>query len=150
MENKQLEERFEQIVESREPFVDGRGRIDNFDLKFPVSMANIITSKKGTVRANHYHPEQLQQVLVVSGSYLSVAKDLSIQDSELRFLVVKTGQLSIMPPMVAHTMIFLEDCTFINLVPNEREHQNFGKHTVPYVLVKPEEIKNYIEKYKGK
>jgi len=60
---------------------------------------------------------------------------------------IKAGDLVITPPNVAHTMIFLEDSTLLNLVAGEREHENFGKHTIPYELVKHEEILMYKEKH---
>ncbi|MDO8563587.1 MAG: hypothetical protein Q7R87_01110 [Nanoarchaeota archaeon] len=145
MQNK-IKERKEQVIKTSNPFVDGRGRIDNYELIFPVNMANIITSKSNTIRANHYHPEQLQQVLIISGKYISVYKDLTNPDSEIKTHIVEAGDLVVTPPMIAHTMIFLEDCIFINLVPGNRDHDKFGTHTVPYELVKKEEIGDYIKK----
>src|SRR3989338_11031691 len=100
----EIKQRREFIVKSKDPFKDQRGIIDNYELIFPVNMANIITSKKGTIRANHFHPEQLQQVLIVSGSYISVYKDLSVSDSEIKSHVVKVGDLVVTPPMIAHCM----------------------------------------------
>ena len=140
-------ERFEYIIKSKNPFKDQRGIIDNYDLIFPVNMANIITSKKGSIRANHYHPEQLQQCLLVSGRYISVFKDLTVPNAKVRSQIIRAGDLAVMPPMIAHTMIFLEDSAFINLVPGNRDHDKFGQHTVPYPLVTPEEAKKYIEQY---
>ena len=146
--NTEEKERDEYVIKSKNPFNDARGVIENYDLIFPVNMANIITSKAGSLRANHYHPEQLQQVLVVSGKYISVYKDLTIQNAPIKSQIVQAGDLAVMPPMVAHTMIFLKDCIFINLVGGNRDHDKFGKHTVPYELVKPNEIGNYLEKFK--
>jgi dTDP-4-dehydrorhamnose 3,5-epimerase-like enzyme len=142
-----IKEREEYVIKTKNPFKDERGVIDNYDLIFPVNMANIITSKPGNVRANHYHPEQLQQVLIVTGKYISVSKDL-IGDGKVNVKVVEAGDLVVTPPMVAHTMIFLEDTTFINLVPGNRDHDKFGQHTIPYELVKKEEVQQYIDKYK--
>lgn len=140
-------ERKEYIIKTKNPFEDARGRIDNYDLTFPVNMANIITSKGGSLRANHYHPEQLQQVLIVSGSYISVFKDLSVPNGAVHSHVAKAGDLVVTPPMVAHCMIFTQDCTFINLVPGNRDHDKFGQHTVPYKLVSEEEAKQYIKNH---
>lgn len=144
-----LKERQEYIVKSSNPFVDARGRIDNYDMIFPVNMANIITSKAGSIRANHYHPEQLQQCLLVSGRYVSVYKDLAHPDFPVRSQVICAGDLSVMPPMVAHTMIFIEDSIFLNLVPGNRDHDKFGEHTIPFTLVKPEEAQMFIDKHKA-
>lgn len=150
MNNVIVKERVEYIIKSKNPFADARGVIDNYDLIFPVNMANIITSKGGSLRANHYHPEQLQQVLIISGRYISVSKDLCVPNAKINVIIANAGDLVVTPPMVAHTMLFLEDCTFINLVPGNRDHDKFGQHTIPYELVKKEEIQSYINKYDSK
>ena len=111
-------------------------------------MANIIVSKAGSIRANHFHPEQLQQVLLVSGKYISVFKDLLMPNSKTHSQIINAGDLAVMPPMVAHTMIFLEDSTFINLVGGNRDHDKFGQHTVSYELVPSAEAQEYINKHK--
>lgn len=144
-----LKERKEFIIKSNAPFADARGRIDNYDLVFPVNMANIIMSKTGSIRANHFHPEQLQQCLLVSGKYISVFRDLTISDAPTCSHIIRAGDLAVMPPMVAHTMIFVEDSVFVNLVGGNRDHDKFGEHTVPFILVKPEETQAYIEKHKA-
>ncbi|MDP1729408.1 MAG: hypothetical protein Q8L27_04355, partial [archaeon] len=122
---------------------------DNYDMIFPVNMANIITSTKSSIRANHYHPEQLQQALLISGKYISVHKDLTDKNSPIHSHIVKAGDLVVTPPMVAHTMIFVEDSIFINLVPGNRDHDKFGQHTIPFILVNNEQAKLYLEKHKS-
>lgn len=148
MEKDEIKEREEYVIKTKDPFVDARGRIDNYELVFPVNMANIITSAAESMRANHYHPEQLQQVLIVSGRYISVYKDLISPKSRIKSHVVQAGDLVVTPPMIAHTMIFLEETVFINLVPGNRDHDKFGIHTIPYELVRKEEIKEYLERFK--
>ncbi len=148
IKKQEFKERKEYVIKTTNPFVDNRGRIDNYELVFSVNMANTITSKAGTMRANHYHPEQLQQVLIVSGKYISVYKDLSVPNSETKSHVVQAGDLVVTPPMIAHCMIFLEDTIFINLVPGNRDHDKFGFHTVPYQLVSQDQAQAWISKHK--
>ena len=148
MEQKLPEEKIERVIKTTNPFKDERGIIDNYDLEFPVNMANTITSKAGSVRANHYHPEQLQQVLLVSGKYISVYKDLTNPKSQIKHHLIQAGDLVVTPPIVAHTMIFLEDSIIINLVPGNRDHDKFGVHTIKYELVPESEKERYIQMYK--
>jgi len=123
-------------------FVDSRGKILNYELTEPINMIGYIESKKGTVRANHYHPIQEQKCLLVKGQYISVIKDLSIENGQIETKLVNEGDIAIIKPNVAHTMIFTEDSIFLNLVRGEREHSNYGiTHTIPYILV-DEETKN--------
>ncbi|MBI2057052.1 hypothetical protein HYT91_02240 [Candidatus Pacearchaeota archaeon] len=143
-------EKVEKIIKAVEPYIDARGKIENYHLPQKINLLATITSKKGSMRANHYHPEQEQMCLVISGSYVSVYKDLTIPNSQIRHQIIKAGDLSIMPSNVAHTMIFLEDSVFLNLVNGERDHDKFGEHTIKYELVKPQEIDHYLHLYSKK
>ena len=44
-------------------FIDKRGVISNHELTEPINLIGMIQSKKGTIRANHYHPQQEQKVI---------------------------------------------------------------------------------------
>ena len=71
------------------------------------------------MRGNHYHPIQTQKCLLIKGSYISITKDLSVNNSVVETRLIREGDLSTIPPYVAHTMIFLEDSIFLNLVNGE-------------------------------
>ena len=112
-------------------------------------MIGYLESKKATIRGNHYHPIQTQQCLLIKGSYISVTKDLLNKDSVVETRLIKEGELSIIPPNVAHTMVFLEDSVLLNLVNGEREHENYGiTHTISYNLVGEQLGKNLVNSYK--
>lgn len=142
-----LKERYETIIKGADLFEDVRGVISNYHLPEGINLVSTITSKAGTMRANHYHPVQEQKVLITSGKFISVYKDLLHPDSSIKHHLISAGDLIITPPMVAHTMIFLEDTVFLNLVNGNRDHDKFGEHTIPFVLVKQEEKEGYIKKY---
>jgi nucleoside-diphosphate-sugar epimerase/SAM-dependent methyltransferase/dTDP-4-dehydrorhamnose 3,5-epimerase-like enzyme len=126
----------EYIIKGGNEYVDERGSIYNYELTEPINLIGTITSKKGTVRANHYHPIQEQKCLLVKGKYISVIKDLSNPKSNVETRVINEGDIAVIQPNVAHTMVFLEDSIFLNLVRGEREHENYGiTHTFPYELV---------------
>jgi len=121
-------------------FIDKRGKISNFDLPEPINMIGYIESKKGTMRANHYHPVQEQKCLLIKGQFISIYKDLVDEKSTKVTHVVNEGEMIITQPNVAHTMIFTKDTIFLNLVRGEREHENYGiTHTIPYKFVDEEE-----------
>ena len=121
-------------------FIDERGKISNFDLPEPINMIGYIESKKGTMRANHYHPVQEQKCLLIKGQFISIYKDLVDEKSTKVTHVVNEGEMIVTQPNVAHTMIFTEDTIFLNLVRGEREHKNYGiTHTIPYKFVDEEE-----------
>ena len=47
----------EHVRDGEDHFVDKRGMISNHELTEPINLIGLIDSKKGTIRANHYHPQ---------------------------------------------------------------------------------------------
>ncbi len=130
-------------------YVDTRGKISNHELTEPINLIGLINSKKGTIRANHYHPQQEQKCLFTKGQIIEIYKDILNPNSPKITQVVNEGQLSIIKPNVAHTMVFTKDTTFLNLVRGEREHDNYGiTHTIKHLFVDEEEKNLLLECYK--
>ena len=128
-------------------FVDDRGKISNHELTEPINLIGLIDSKKGTIRANHYHPQQEQKCLFTKGQIIEIYQDIINPNSPKITQVVQEGQLSIIKPNVAHTMVFTKDTTFLNLVRGERDHDNYGiTHTIKHMFVDEVE-KNMLLKY---
>jgi len=138
----------EYIIRGGNDFVDDRGKISNYELTEPINLIGYIESKAGTVRANHYHPIQEQKCLLVKGKYVSVVKDLSDPKASVQTRIINEGDIAVIHPNVAHTMVFLEDSIFLNLVRGDRDHENYGiTHTIPYKLVDDEFRDNILENY---
>ena len=130
-------------------FVDSRGKISNHELSEPINMIGLIDSKKGTIRANHYHPQQEQKCLFVKGQIIEIFQDNLNPNSPKITQVVNEGQLSTIKPNVAHTMVFTKDTLLLNLVRGEREHENYGvTHTIRHVLVNEDEKNLLLSCYK--
>jgi len=130
-------------------FVDDRGTISNHELTEPINLIGMIESKKGTIRANHYHPQQEQKCLFTKGQIIEVFQDIVNPNSPKITQLVNEGQLSIIKPNVAHTMVFTKDTTFLNLVRGERDHENYGiTHTIKHVFVDEKEKNLLLECYK--
>ncbi len=125
----------ESIRKIKPEFADERGAISNV-LEEPINHVAIITSKKGAIRANHYHPEQIQYVYLISGKFESVSKDLRKgDDAEVETITIEAGDLVTTPPMIAHAMRFLEDSVMLNMTTDDRDPANFDKHTKKYKLI---------------
>ena len=130
-------------------FADERGVISNHELTEPINLIGLIESKKGTIRANHYHPQQEQKCLFTKGQIIEIFQDIINAKSPKITQVVNAGQLSIIKPNVAHTMVFTKDTTFLNLVRGERNHENYGiTHTIKHVFVDDKEKDMLLECYK--
>ena len=139
----------EHVRNGENEFIDARGKISNHELTEPINMIGLVDSKKGTVRANHFHPQQEQKCLFTKGQIIEVFRDLLNPNSPKITQVVNEGQLSIIKPNVAHTMVFTKDTTFLNLVRGEREHDNYGvTHTIRHILVDEQEKNLLLSCYK--
>ena len=139
----------EHVRKGEKEFVDERGKISNHELPEAINLIGLIDSKKGTVRANHYHPIQEQKCLVTKGQFISVYQDLLNKNSPKITHVVDEGQLIVTKPNTAHAMVFPKDTVFLNLVRGEREHDNYGvTHTIRHVLVDNEEKDLLLNCYK--
>ena len=139
----------EHIKDGENLFLDARGTISNHELTEPINLIGLIESKKGTLRANHYHPQQEQKCLFTKGQIIEIFQDIINPNSPKITQVVNAGQLSIIKPNVAHTMIFTKDTTFLNLVRGERDQDNYGiTHTIKHVFVDEKEKKMLLDCYK--
>ena len=146
---KELYQELEYLQRGEKEYIDERGKISNYELTEPINLIGYIDSKAGTVRANHYHPIQEQKCLLIKGKYISVIKDLADPNAVVETNIINEGDLSVIKPNVAHTMVFLEDSIFLNLVRGEREHENYGiTHTIPYTLVDEDMRKELVDNYK--
>ena len=111
------------IKKGEKEFVDKRGKISNHELPEPINLVGYIESKKGTIRANHFHPIQEQKCILVKGQFISLYQDLLNEKAPKITHVVNEGDLIITKPNVAHAMVFTQDSIFFNLVRGEREHK---------------------------
>jgi len=146
---KENKNNLEEIFKGQNEFVDYRGKISNYELSEAINLVGYIESKKGTVRANHFHPIQEQKCLLIKGQFISVYQDLINDKSEKVSHLVNEGDLIVTKPNVAHAMVFTKDSIFLNLVRGEREHKNYGiTHTLPCKIVSDEDKKNLLNTYK--
>ena len=74
-----------------------------------IGQVNILVSRKGSIRGNHYHKISTESFYVVSGSVeVSGFKD---NETDKRFF--KTGDFFQIKPYVVHSMTFPEDCVLV-------------------------------------
>ena len=146
-----LNKELEYVKDGENEYIDNRGKISNHELTEPINLIGLISSKKGTMRANHYHPQQEQKCLFTKGQIIEVYQDILNPNSNKVTQVVNEGQLSIIKPNVAHTMVFTKDTTFLNLVRGERDHENYGiTHTIKHNFVSEKEKNLLLSCYKFK
>ncbi|NRA64532.1 MAG: cupin domain-containing protein [Pseudobacteriovorax sp.] len=125
------------IVELEVPHKDERGVIQPLvdeDMKSAV----MIESKKGTVRANHFHKTDWHYCLVISGSIDYYHRPVG-DSNPPKHTLVKTGQTFFTPPMVEHAMVFPEDTKFLCLGKNSRDQEVY-ENDITRIKLYPEEV----------
>jgi quercetin dioxygenase-like cupin family protein len=123
------------IVPLEKPFVDARGSIQPL-VDVDMKSALMISSKKGSIRANHYHKSDWHYCYVVSGSIDYFERPVGSKDAPKK-ITVKAGQLFFTPPMVEHAMKFPEDTVFLTLSRNKRDPAHYEDDLIRTELVKP-------------
>lgn len=114
-------------------FSDWRGDIYNV-FEGRVGHVALITSKKDTVRANHYHKEDQQYIYLVSGAYESHSCPID-NPSQKQVLKVKAGDIVYTPPLLAHAQKFTEDSVFLALSTREREEGKYEDDTIAFPVI---------------
>jgi len=116
------------IVPLETPFVDDRGAIQPLVDRMMRS-AVMIESKKGALRANHYHKTDWHYCYVISGCIEYYHRPTGNED-EPEMLLVKQGQMVFTPPMIDHGMKFPEDTVFLTLSRNPRDQATYEADVV--------------------
>jgi quercetin dioxygenase-like cupin family protein len=117
-------------------FVDERGGITRLldDGKTTIRSVLLITSKKGTVRSNHYHKKDTHHIYMISGAMEYYEKPVNGK-GRLKRTVVRTGDIVFTPSMAIHATRFLEDSVFIALSIKSRNQKAYEKDTVRVKLI---------------
>ena len=124
------------LVELEKPFVDDRGSIQPL-VDLMMKSAVLITSKKGSFRANHYHKTDWHFCYVMEGCIEYFHRPTG-SDADPEVLLVKAGQMVFTPPMVDHGMKFPEDTTFLALSRNPRDQASYEADVVRIDMIDTE------------
>lgn len=113
--------------------VDARGAITNL-FEGRIEHIALITSKKGTVRANHYHKKDHQFIYLISGAFESHSVDIH-DTSKRQVLEIKPGDIVESPALIAHAQKFTEDSVFLALTTLQREEGKYEEDTIAYPVI---------------
>jgi len=115
-------------------FSDDRGEIKTIIEGRPFSSVLRISSKKGAIRANHYHKEDYHYCLLESGRMEYYERPVGSSEKP-SCTVIRAGQVFYTPPMAEHAMKFLEDSVFWCFSRNSRKQENYESDTVRVQLI---------------
>lgn len=106
------------LVDLPKPFEDERGSIQPL-VDMQMESCVLITSRKDTVRANHYHQTDWHFCYVLSGMITYYHRPHGSTEPPEK-IVIKPGQMFFTPPLVDHAMVFPEDTMFLTWGRNSR------------------------------
>lgn len=115
-------------IQSLHYYEDERGRIDNF-LARPLGSFAVISSKKGTIRAEHYHLKDWHYCWVSKGEILYFERPVG-SDELPKVTTVTEGQMFFTPPGVEHSMLFMEDTVFTCMGKLTRKQEDYENDLV--------------------
>lgn len=125
-------------VDHIEPeFVDERGgiaRIVDQD-KFPIRAVLRITSKAGTIRANHYHKKDHHYIYMESGAAEYSERPSDDESVPVETVKIGPGDLVLSNPRIIHAVKFLEDTVFYSFTTEKREQDQYEGDTVRIKII---------------
>ena len=118
-------------------FVDYRGAITRIinEPKVKIKAVLIITQKKGTIRGNHYHKKDYHWVYCASGKFRYYEKNMKKKSNKVTSVILKSGDLVLSKPHVAHAMKALEDTVFWAITTERRQQSSYEADTVRLDIV---------------
>ncbi|QWE29017.1 hypothetical protein [Polynucleobacter sp. AM-7D1] len=128
----------EGLVSLEPAHVDARGTIQSL-VNFPMKNLSLITSKKGSVRSNHYHVTDWHYMYVLAGSFDYFYRPTGT-DSQPSVIRVNAGEMVFTPPMEDHATVFLEDTSLLAMSRNPRDQVAYEADVRRVVLVNPDSI----------
>lgn len=117
-------------------FVDARGAINKIldDGKTNIKSILLITSAKGTIRANHYHKKDSHYCYLVSGKIEYTEQPVD-KSSKPETAILEPGDMIYSPPMTMHAFRFLEDSVFWAFATESRQQSNYESDTIRVNLI---------------
>lgn len=120
-------------VEMIPPYADNRGSIQTL-INTEIRNVALITSKKGTLRSNHYHKTDWHYMYMVSGSADYYFRPTG-SDDEPKKLLFKAGDLLFTGAMEDHATVFLEDSVLLAMSGHPRDQETYEEDVVRIELV---------------
>ena len=115
-------------------FIDDRGGITRIlDSTSPIRSILSITSRKGSIRSNHYHKKDTHYCYLVSGKM--EWSELPVEKGELESAVLEPGDMIFTPAMTIHAVRFLEDSVFLTFATEARNQPDYEADTVRIMLI---------------
>ena len=141
-----MKKKFKFKFKVEKPFKDKRGWIKTIlDGKFYSCVE--IYSKKGSVRANHYHKKDKHFIYIIDGEILYFYRD-RIKGAKTRIKLMKKNDLFFTPALQEHMAYFTKNTHFLTFNSRKKTQSNYEKDLVRINMQNYREVEEAIERYK--
>ena len=106
-----------------------------------------IYSKKGSIRANHYHKKDTHFIYVINGEILYFYKDRK-KGTKTKFKLMKKSDLFFTPSMQEHMAYFTKNTHFLAFSTRKRTKFDYEKDLIKVNMRDYQEVVTAIAKYK--
>ena len=106
-----------------------------------------VYSKKGSVRANHYHKKDTHFIYIINGEILYFYKDRK-RRAKTRFKLMKKNDLFFTPAMQEHMAYFTKNTHFLAFSTRKRTKFDYEKDLIKVNMRDYQEVATAIEKHK--
>lgn len=117
------------------PFVDPRGSIQPL-VDTTMESCVLISSEKGSVRANHYHRTDWHFCYVIDGEIEYYCRPHGSKAPPEKH-VLGPGEMFFTGPMEEHAMVFTKDTVFLTLGRNSRRQEVYEADVVRIDPIQP-------------
>lgn len=118
--------------------VDDRGAIQPL-VDFPMKNVSIISSKKGSVRSNHFHVSDWHYMYVLSGSFDYYFR-ASGSTEKPKVIRLRPGEMVFTSPQEEHATVFLEDTELLVASRNPRDQEIYEADVRRVTLIDPASV----------
>jgi len=141
-----MKKKFKFVHKTGKVFKDERGYLLKI-LDKGFSSCIEIFSKKGSIRANHYHKKDEHFCYVLKGEILFFYRNRK-KGSKLNYKIMKKGDLFFTTYDQDHMAYFLKTTHFLSYSSRKRSQIDYEKDLVRLHMDKEKKIKEVISKYK--
>ena len=106
-----------------------------------------IYSKKGSIRANHYHKKDTHFIYVINGEILYFYKDRK-KGTKTKFKLMKKSDLFFTPSMQEHMAYFTKNTHFLAFSTRKRTKFDYEKDLIKVNMRDYQEVAAAIAKHK--
>ena len=136
---------FREVVEK---YSDSRGDLVKL-LEGDIKSSLLITSKKGSVRANHYHKKDHHYCYVVSGEIKYLTRPIGARKG-FELYTIESEKMFYTPEQLEHLMIFSKDTIFLTFSKNSfRSQKEYEDDLVRVDFLSDPKVRDLVEQFKS-